>query len=72
MPTQFPNALDTFTNPSSNSSLSTPPHAGQHADANDAIEEIEKVLGTGLSPDTLKNLLSTIPDLYTKGQWFYS
>lgn len=44
MPTNFPLGIDSLTNPSSGSALTSPSHAGQHADANDAIEAIETYL----------------------------
>lgn len=49
MSTNFPTSLDTLTNPSGANNLSSPDHASQHADANDAIEAIEAKLGTGAS-----------------------
>jgi len=42
----YPNSLDALTNPTSGDQLSNPPHATQHADANNAIEAIEAELGT--------------------------
>lgn len=45
MPTSYPGALDAFTNPTSGDVLTSPSHAGQHANANDAIEAIETELG---------------------------
>ncbi len=45
MTTAFPGALDTLTNPVSTDQLSSPPHAGQHEDANDALEAIEAKVG---------------------------
>lgn len=48
MASNYPDSLDSFTNPSANDSLnsSTVPHATQHANANDAIVAIESTLGT--------------------------
>lgn len=48
MSTQYPNSLDILINPSSTDRLdsSVVPHADQHANANDAIEAIQTVLGT--------------------------
>lgn len=46
----YPNSLDNFANPSSGDSLSSPSHALQHADANDAIEALEAKVGIGNSP----------------------
>lgn len=47
MATSYPTALDTFSNPASGDALNSAsvPHAAQHANANDAIEAIEAVLG---------------------------
>ena len=48
MATAYPGAIDDFTNPTASDTLNSEsvPHASQHADANDAIEAIETVLGT--------------------------
>lgn len=43
----FPNSLDSFVNPDSTDDLTNPSHSLQHADANDAIEAIERKLGIG-------------------------
>jgi len=43
--TSFPSGLDSLSNPSAGSSLSSPSHAGQHADANDAIEALQAKVG---------------------------
>jgi hypothetical protein len=53
MPTQFPLALDDFANPTSSSSLSdsTVLHSEQHANANDAIEAIQRRIGVTNSTD---------------------
>jgi len=45
MASGFPGSIDNFTDPLSNSSLSSPSHAGQHADLNDAVEKIETYMG---------------------------
>lgn len=45
MPTNFPAALDTLVNPLGTDNLDNPDHAGQHSDANDAIEAIQAKLG---------------------------
>ena len=47
MATNYPGALDSFTNPTSTDTLNsaTVPHADQHANANDAIEAIQATLG---------------------------
>lgn len=45
MASTFPGAIDNFTDPLSNSSLSSPSHAGQHSDLNDAVEKVETYMG---------------------------
>lgn len=45
MASGFPGSIDNFTDPLSNSSLSSPSHAGQHSDLNDAVEKIETYMG---------------------------
>ncbi len=45
MASTFPGAIDSFTDPLSNSSLSSPSHAGQHSDLNDAVEKVEQYMG---------------------------
>ena len=45
MATSFPSGLDALTNPTSANGLNSPDHAGQHADANDAIEALEAKVG---------------------------
>ena len=47
MATNFPTSQDSFTNPSSGSSLSSPSHSQQHSDVNDAVEAIEGALLDG-------------------------
>lgn len=41
MASSFPGAIDSFTDPLSNSPLNSPSHSVQHADLNDAAEKIE-------------------------------
>lgn len=45
MASSYPGALDSLTNPVATDPLNNPAHAGQHADANDAIEAIQSTLG---------------------------
>jgi len=47
MPSQYPSALDNLINPTANDALNsvTVPHHLQHANANDALEAIQTVLG---------------------------
>ena len=46
MATNYPGSLDSLTNPASTDRLTSPSHAAQHANANDAIEAIQATLGT--------------------------
>lgn len=45
MSSSYPGALDSLTNPAPGDSQALVSHAGQHANANDAIEAIEATLG---------------------------
>ena len=45
MATSFPTGLDALTNPVSGDSLNSPSHAGQHTNANDAIEALQAKVG---------------------------
>lgn len=47
MATNYPTSLDSFTNPSPGSTLSSPSHSGQHSDINDAMEAVQAKLGVG-------------------------
>lgn len=47
MATNFPGSLDSFTNPSSSSTLDSPSHAAQHANINDAMVAVQTKLGIG-------------------------
>jgi hypothetical protein len=49
MASNFPTNLDNFSNPTTGSKLDSPSHAGQHGDANDAIEALETKIGIGAS-----------------------
>jgi hypothetical protein len=46
MGTVFPASYDAFSNPAAADQLASPPHHTQHGDANDAIEAIERRVGT--------------------------
>jgi hypothetical protein len=61
MPTNFPISADNFPNPNPTSSLDSPSHASQHANANDAIEAVETYLlaNTFTSPTLLGTPVST-------------
>lgn len=52
MATNFPTSLDSLTNPQPTDTLSSPSHAGQHTDANDAIEALEAKVGVNSSAVT--------------------
>lgn len=52
MGTNFPTSLDTLTNPNAGDFQDNPPHATQHANANDSIEAIEAKLGVDNSAVT--------------------
>jgi len=52
MATDFPTGLDALTNPTATDYLNSPSHAGQHANANDAIEALEAKLGINSSAVT--------------------
>lgn len=62
MSTNYPTSLDTLTNPASTDSVNTVSHAGQHANANDAIEALEAKVGADGSAVTTSHdyKLSTI------------
>jgi hypothetical protein len=47
MASTFPTSLDTFTNPTASSLLTSPSHAQQHADINDAVEALETKVAIG-------------------------
>ena len=52
MTTNFPTSLDALTNPTSSDTLASPDHAGQHSDANDAIEALQAKVGVNGSAVT--------------------
>lgn len=64
MATSYPGALDDFADPTPTSRQNAPSHAGQHKNANDAIEAIEAELGTHPSgtESTVKARLEKIED----------
>jgi len=45
MATNWPNSVQTFTNPSPGDSLSSPSHADQHATVNDTVEALQQHAG---------------------------
>ena len=53
MATNFTTSIDTFTNPTSTSSMSGAlSHAGQHSDVNDAVEALQAKVGADSSAVT--------------------
>lgn len=52
MATSFPSSLDSFTNPLSSDTLSSPSHSAQHANSNDAIEALQAKVGVDSSAVT--------------------
>ena len=52
MATNFPASLDALTNPTSSDSLSSPSHASQHANVNDAVEALQAKVGADSSAVT--------------------
>ena len=47
MATAYPTGLDAFINPTAGSSLTSPSHAQQHSDLNDAVEALEAKVAIG-------------------------
>lgn len=47
MAINYPTSLDTFTNPTATSLLTSPSHSGLHSDINDAVEALEYKVGIG-------------------------
>lgn len=63
MATDYPDDIDSFTNPTRDDHLDSPNHADQHADANDAILAIETELG--VNPQGSGNLFGDMASLLT-------
>lgn len=57
MASTFPGAIDSFTDPLSNSPLNSPSHSTLHSDINDAVEKVETYMG----------LVKVIPTSATNG-----
>lgn len=73
MATDFPTGLDALTNPTATDYLNSPSHAGQHANANDAIEALEAKVGINSSAVTTSHdyklslvtgIAKALPDSY--------
>lgn len=73
MSTNFPTSLDTFTDPSGTSALTSPDHAGQHTNINDAVAALEAKVGANSSAVTtsldykISNLTSGTPATLANG-----
>jgi hypothetical protein len=63
MATNFPTSLDALTNPTGSSALTSPDHAGQHTDANDAIEALQAKVGidSSLVATSLDYIVRNLP-----------
>ena len=57
MSTNFPASLDSYTNPASTDTLDGVPHHSQHANANDALVQLETKMGTGASTPSANKVL---------------
>jgi hypothetical protein len=64
MAINYPSGLDTLVNPLSSDSMVTVDHAGQHANANDAIEALERQVGV------IWNTTITYPVCFSNMQTF--
>lgn len=69
MATNWPNSVQTFTNPTSGSALNSPSHADQHATVNDTVEALQtyaglvfiklQTIGSGVSSVTVTDAFSS-------------
>lgn len=67
MPTNQPGGMDVLTDPTSTSAMNSPSHAGQHANANDAIVALEAATQAN-APASITNVLGyTIPAYHATG-----
>lgn len=66
MATNYPNSLDTFTDPVATNPMNAPSHSGQHANANDSILALETGMGAPLrvlaTPGTLTTTVAASID----------
>jgi hypothetical protein len=68
MTTNFPTGLDALSNPTTSSALNNPSHAGQHSNANDAIEALQ--IKVGVDNSTVPSSLDFIIANHGKMQSF--
>ena len=69
MATNWPNSVQTFTNPSAGDSLNSPSHSAQHTTVNDTVEALQQyagmvlvktqTVGSGVSSVTVSNAFSS-------------
>jgi hypothetical protein len=74
MATNWPNSVQTFTNPSAGDSLNSPSHADQHATVNDTVEALQQyagmvlvktqTIGSGVSSVTVTDAFSSTFENY--------
>lgn len=74
MATNWPNSVQTFTNPTAGSALNSPSHADQHITVNDTVEALQnyaglvlvksQTIGTGVSSVTVTDAFSATFDNY--------
>ena len=74
MATNWPNSVQTFTNPSPGDSLSSPSHADQHTTVNDTVEALQQyaglvlvktqTIGSGVTSVTVTDAFSSTFDAY--------
>jgi hypothetical protein len=74
MATNWPNSVQTFTNPTAGSALNSPSHADQHATVNDTVEALQQyaglvfiksqTIGSGVSSVTVTGAFSATFDHY--------
>jgi hypothetical protein len=74
MSTNWPNSVQTFTNPSAGDSLNSPSHSAQHTTVNDTVEALQEhaglvlvktqTIGSGVSSVTVTNAFSSTFENY--------
>ena len=73
MASTFPTSLDTFTNPTATSLLTSPSHSLSHSDLNDAVEALEAKVAIGNTVlGTYTAYTPTFPDGVTVGNGTFS
>ena len=73
MAINYPTSLDSFTNPNASSLLTSPSHAQQHSDINDAVEALEAKVAIGNTVlGTYTAYTPTFPDGVTVGNGTFS